>query len=170
MRIADKMNYDQVKSNISKNRTEMADLQNQAASQKRVNKPSDDPLAATRVLQPRTEIGSGQQFLKSVSQAKTFLEYSDQAIGELTEIINRAKELALGQANDPTSNPTARSAVSQEIDQKLHDAAGQHFLFQSVDGYSLMLGLFFQKICELGRVGDFCELDDFSTREFSDDT
>lgn len=136
MRIADKMNYDQVKSNLAKNRSEMADLQNQAATQKRIVKPSDDPLAATRVLQARTEIASGQQFLKSVAQARTFLEYSDQSLSELTEIINRAKELALAQANDASSNHDSRQATASEIDQLFSQAVqvgnrkiGDRFLF-----------------------------------------
>jgi flagellar hook-associated protein 3 FlgL len=67
VRIADKMNYEQVNANLGKNRSEMSELQNQAATQKRVTKPSDDPLAATRVLQTRTEIASGKQFLKSIA-------------------------------------------------------------------------------------------------------
>jgi flagellar hook-associated protein 3 FlgL len=136
MRIADKMNYDQVKSNLSKNRSEMADLQNQAATQKRVVKPSDDPLAATRILQARTEIGSGQQFLKSVAQARTFLEYSEQSLGELTEVVNRAKELAIAQANDASSNHESRLATASEIDQLFSQAVqvgnrklGDRFLF-----------------------------------------
>ena len=111
------MNYEQVKSNLAKNRTELADLQNQSATMKRVNKPSDDPLAATRVLQTKTEVAGGQQFLKSVTQAKTFLEYSDQSLAELTEVINRAKELALAQANDASTNHTSRQATASEIDQ-----------------------------------------------------
>ncbi len=122
MRIADKMNYDQVKSSLSKNRAEMADLQNKSATQKRVNKPSDDPLAATRVLQARTEINSGQQFLKSVSQAKAFLEYSDQSLGELTDIISRAKELALSQSNDPSAGEQSRQVVAAEIEQLFSQA------------------------------------------------
>jgi flagellar hook-associated protein 3 FlgL len=117
MRIADKMNYEQVKSNLAKNRTELADLQNQSATMKRVTKPSDDPLAATRVLQTKTEVAGGQQFLKSVTQAKTFLEYSDQSLAELTEVINRAKELALAQANDASTNHISRQATASEIDQ-----------------------------------------------------
>ncbi len=136
MRIADKMNFDQVKSNLAKNRSEMADLQNQAATQKRVVKPSDDPLAATRVLQTRTEISGGQQFLKSVSQAKAFLEYSDQSLSELNEVIIRAKELALAQANDASTNHTSRQATASEIDQLFSQAVqvgnrklGDRFLF-----------------------------------------
>jgi flagellar hook-associated protein 3 FlgL len=130
------MNFEQVKSNLAKNRSEIADLQNQAATQKRVVKPSDDPLAATRVLQTRTEISGGQQFLKSVSQAKAFLEYSDQSLSELNEVIIRAKELALAQSNDASTNHTSRQATASEIEQLFSQAVqvgnrklGDRFLF-----------------------------------------
>ena len=104
MRIADKMNYDQVTSNLSKNRTDMAELQNQAATQKRVTKPSDDPLAAARVLAGKIDINSNNQFVKSVNNAKTFLEFSEQSLGELSDAISRAKELAINQSNDASAN------------------------------------------------------------------
>ncbi len=117
MRIADKMNYDQVTSNLSKNRTDMAELQNQAATQKRVTKPSDDPLAAARVLAGRIDINSNNQFLKSVNNAKTFLEYSEQSLGELSEAISRAKELAINQSNDASANDGTRKVVATEIAQ-----------------------------------------------------
>src|SRR6476661_8946886 len=117
MRIADKMNYDQVTSNLSKNRTEMAELQNQAATQKRVTKPSDDPLAAARVLAGKIDINSNSQFLKSVYNAKTFLEFSEQSLGELADTITRAKELAISQSNDASANEGTRKVVASEIAQ-----------------------------------------------------
>ena len=122
MRISDKMGYEQVKTNLSKNRSEMADLQGQAASQKRISKPSDDPLGATRILQTRTEIAGSQQFLKSINHARTFLGYSEQSLGDLTEVLVRAKELAIAQANDASTNPNARAATAEEIDQLFHQA------------------------------------------------
>jgi flagellar hook-associated protein 3 FlgL len=136
MRIADKMNYDQVTNNLSKNRSEMNDLQNQAATQKRLTKPSDDPVAASRVLATRTEINGNNQFLKSVTNAKTFLEYSDQSLGELSEALMRAKELAISQANDASSGPKSKEVTSAEIAQ-IHQQAvqignrklGDRFLF-----------------------------------------
>ena len=136
MRIADKMNFDQVKGNLAKNRSDMSELQNQAATQKRVTKPSDDPLAATRVLAARTEIQGGQQFLKNVNQAKTFLEYSDQSLGELSDILVRAKELAISQANDASSGKNTRSVTAAEVEQLYSQAVqvgnrklGDRFLF-----------------------------------------
>lgn len=117
MRIADKMAYEQVKTNIGKNRSTMAELQNQAATQKRVTKPSDDPLAASRVLGNRIDLQGNRQFSKSLNYAKSFIEFSDQSLGELTEVIARAKELAIGQSNDASANEESRHVVATEVEQ-----------------------------------------------------
>lgn len=117
MRIADKMAFEQVKNNISKNRSQMSDLQNQAATQKRVTKPSDDPLAASRVLSNRIDLQGNHQFAKSLNYAKSFIEFSDQSLGDLTEVISRAKELAISQSNDGSANEESRRVVATEIEQ-----------------------------------------------------
>ena len=117
MRIADKMAFAQVNNNLAKNRTEMADLQNQAATQKRVTKPSDDPIAAARVLGARIEEKGNDQFIKNSNSAKAFLELSDQSLGELTESLIRAKELALSQATDGGSDEQSRRVTASEVEQ-----------------------------------------------------
>lgn len=117
MRIADKMAFNQVNQNLSKNRSDMADLQNQAATQKRINKPSDDPLASARVLAARTEERGNNQFIKNINNAKSFLEFTDQSLGELSEILVRAKELAVGAASDASGNSESRMVTASEIGQ-----------------------------------------------------
>lgn len=117
MRIADKMAFDQVKNNVSKNRKQMADLQNQAATQKRVTKPSDDPLAASRVLGARVDLSGKKQFSKSLDYAKSFLELTDQSLGELSENLMRVKELALSQSNDASASEETRKVVATEVEQ-----------------------------------------------------
>ena len=72
MRVSDKMRIDQVNKNINKNRTEMSDLQSQAATLKRVTKPSDDAIAAARVLAARVEDKGFGQFIKNIFNAKSF--------------------------------------------------------------------------------------------------
>lgn len=119
MRVADKMSYEQVNSNISKNRSQMSELQNQAATQKRVTKPSDDPMAASRVLGSRIDLEGNKQFLKNLNYAKSFLDFTDQSLGDLSENISRAKELAISQANDASSSETSRQVVATEIKQLL---------------------------------------------------
>jgi flagellar hook-associated protein 3 FlgL len=136
MRVADNMNYSQVIGNLNKNRKEAADLQNQAATQKRVTKPSDDPSGAARVLSARTDLNAYNQYEKSLQQAKSFLEFSDQSLSEMTDILMRAKELAIGQANEAGANAHTRQAVATEVEQlyqqSLHVAnrkMGDRYLF-----------------------------------------
>ncbi len=118
------MAYQQVQKNIGKNRGDMAELQNQAATQRRINKPSDDPLATTRVLSSRTEEKTNTQFTKNINQAKSFLEFTDQSLNELTELLVRAKELAISQSNDASAGSQSRMMTSKEIEQ-IHNQAVQ---------------------------------------------
>lgn len=117
MRVTDKMGYNQVTAHMQKNRTEMSDLQNQAATQKRVTKPSDDPVAASKVLGVRSDERGGNQFTKNINTARSFLESTDQSLSELAEILMRAKELAIQQASDAGASPETRKVVSEEIKQ-----------------------------------------------------
>lgn len=117
MRISDKMTQTQLLSNLQKNRTEMADLQNQASTMKRITKPSDDPTASARVLTARTEERGAQQFIKNISNARSFLEITDQSLSELSETLVRAKELALNQASDASASADTRRVVATEVEQ-----------------------------------------------------
>jgi flagellar hook-associated protein 3 FlgL len=136
MRISDKMGYNQVTGNLQKNRSDMADLQNQAATQKRITKPSDDPSAAARVLGSRTDERGSKQFVKNVDVARSFLESTDQSLSELTESLTRAKELAIAQANDAGASAETRRAVAAEIEQIYNQAVqignrklGERYIF-----------------------------------------
>lgn len=117
MRISDKLTYDNVQRHLNKNREELVDLQTQAATQKRLNKPSDDPIATSRVLATKTEERGVSQFLKNGSIAQSFLDFSDQSLAEVSEALVRAKELVLAQANDPTANDQTRKVTATEINQ-----------------------------------------------------
>lgn len=117
MRIADSMKYDQVRGNIGKNRSQMSELQNQASTQKRVTKPSDDPVAASRVLSSRIDFQGNKQYLKNLNYAKSFLDTTDQALADVSENLMRMKELAINQANDASANDESRRVVATEVEQ-----------------------------------------------------
>lgn len=117
MRVTDKMGYNQVIGNLQKNRGEMTELQNQASIQKRITKPSDDPVGVTRVLTYRTDEHGSEQFIRNINVARSFLEFTDVSLTELSESLIRLKELAIQQANDAASNPQTRRAVAEEVGQ-----------------------------------------------------
>jgi flagellar hook-associated protein 3 FlgL len=116
VRISDKMNQNQILNNIQKNRTELSNLQNQAATMKRINKPSDDPIGAAKALQNRTENKSLEQFDRNILFARSFLENSESTLSQLSEAVVRAKELAMQGAND-TNGEIPRQMISEEVSQ-----------------------------------------------------
>lgn len=117
MRVSDAQNYLNTNLAIGKNRNEMSELQTQAASQKRINKPSDDPVGTTKLLSSRTNEQGIAQYLKNQDFAKDFLDFTDKSLEELSNAAIRAKELALSQANDPSSSESSRQAVATEVRQ-----------------------------------------------------
>jgi len=136
VRIADNMNYTQMNQNIMKNRSESSKLQDQAATLKRVTKPSDDPVATTRALTAKTDMAGMDQYEKNINLARAFLEYSEQSLGDLNEALVRVKELAIGQANEAGANAITRKTVAAEIDQILNQVVqignrriGERYLF-----------------------------------------
>lgn len=136
MRVTDRMGVNQVINNLQKNRTDMADLQNQAATQKRVTRPSDDPVAAAKVLGMRSEDRTNNQFIKNIHQARSFLEFTDQSLGELNDVLVRMKELAIQQANDAGASAETRKVTAEEVAQGYRQAIqignrklGERFIF-----------------------------------------
>lgn len=117
MRVADKMNFQQAVFNMNKNRNDLSVYQNQAATQKRITKPSDDPIGAARILESRTDIKGLEQYKKNILSSKEFIEFSEQSLGELTELLIRAKELAVQQSTDGGASGVTRKAVAFEIRQ-----------------------------------------------------
>jgi flagellar hook-associated protein 3 FlgL len=117
MRVSDKMTFKQSVHNMNKNRNDLLVYQNQAATQKRINKPSDDPLGAARVLESKTEIVGFDQFKRNILSAKEFVEFSEQSLGQVSDLLIRAKELAIDQADDAGNGPDSRRIVAAEIKQ-----------------------------------------------------
>lgn len=116
MRVTDKIVHNQILSNIQKNRSELANLQNQAATGKKLATPSDDPTGATKVLTNRIEEKNLAQFEKNIFFAKSFLETTESTLAQLGEALIRAKELTLQAASDTVGGPQ-REMIGSEISQ-----------------------------------------------------
>jgi len=144
MRIGDKAATGRIQSGVNKNRAEMSNLQTQAATMKRITKPSDDPVGTMRVQSARTDRTINEQMLRNIYLAKTNIDASEAALGDIGELLMRAKELALSQANDAGSTAVTRRATAVEIDQIFKSIVnignrkfGERFLFggyQTQDG------------------------------------
>lgn len=117
MRVTQNTNYNTVRDSIHTTKARMENLQNQASSLKKLNKPSDNPVGAAKVLEIRTEKMNNQQFQMTARMAETFLNNSDHALAEMADIVVRAKEIALGQASGASANEGTRLGISEEVAQ-----------------------------------------------------
>lgn len=135
MRVSDKMQQHQLLNNLNKNRSELSNLQNQASSLKRVTKPSDDPTGVSRIMQNRTDSNNMTQFDKNIFLGRSFLETTETTLAQMSDVIVRAKELALQAAND-TNQGIPREMIASEVEQLYNSVVemgnrrfGERFIF-----------------------------------------
>ena len=136
MRVTENTNYDSVKNSINRSKERIENLQFQSATLRKVNSPSDDPVGASKILELRTDKMNNDQCQMNSKMAETFLSNTEAAVADLTEIVGRAKEIALGQSSTSTSSESTRVAVSEEISQLFKQAistanrkVGERYLF-----------------------------------------
>lgn len=99
-----------------KTKSKVEDLQIKGSNMKRIQKPSDDPIGNVDLLQIRSQNIDANQYLRNLNFAQTSLGFTETVLEELTDILSKAKELAIGQSSD-IYNPEVRQSVSKEIHQ-----------------------------------------------------
>jgi len=136
MRVTENMNYDVLRTNISRSRERMEKLQTEEATMKKLNTPSDNPVGAAKVLEVRTEKMNNDHFISNAKMAESFLTNSEQVLQDLTNIVVRAKEIAINQSSDASSSPESRLGVAEEVAQLYRQAVsdanrriGDRYLF-----------------------------------------
>ncbi len=94
--------------------SDSARAQEVAASGRRLQAPSDDPVGAARSLRVRAMRGDVETARDKIDTLSRELDTSDSALGSMGDIINRARELAVAMAN-PIADASDRNAVALEI-------------------------------------------------------
>ncbi|TYL08775.1 Flagellar hook-associated protein 3 [Moorella thermoacetica] len=120
MRVTNRMLNNNVIRNINRNLENMARTQEQMSSGKRVNRPSDDPIVVARVLAFKTSIAANDQYKKNMEDAKGWLDASESVLGMATDVLQRARELAVYGSNG-TMPPESMDALGKEVDQLLDE-------------------------------------------------
>lgn len=68
--------------------------QEQLATQKRINRPSDDPIGIGRVLNGRSMLATIDQYTENIRQGKTRLEMTDQTLAMAGDLVKQARRIA----------------------------------------------------------------------------
>jgi flagellar hook-associated protein 3 FlgL len=99
---------------VSRLRQQQADAQNALSSQKRLREASDDPVGAARSTSLRGEVKELGAFRDSVTLGSSSLGAQDGVLGEVHDILIRAREIAAGMSGGLTT-PEARQTAAEEV-------------------------------------------------------
>ncbi|TDR79908.1 flagellar hook-associated protein FlgL [Paludibacterium purpuratum] len=95
-------------------------LQEQLDTQQRVNKPSDDPVAATQILQISQSSGRNTQFVSNSQNVKSQLGLVDTALGNTANLLASMKSLVVQAGNGTLSAPQLQM-MQQQVNQDLNE-------------------------------------------------
>ena len=101
---------------LNKAKKKMEDLQLKGATLKEIVRPSDNPIGNIRVLEIDSKMSDNVQYVKNADYALFNLSFTEKALEELGEVLNRVKELAISMASS-TYNEVNRQHVNNEVRQ-----------------------------------------------------
>ncbi|MCM3056376.1 flagellar hook-associated protein FlgL [Caldibacillus thermoamylovorans] len=116
MRVTQSMLSNNMLRNLSNNYNKMGKLQDQLTTQKRITRPSDDPVVAMLGLGYRDSLNKVQQYSRNISEATNWLDSTDDAISQGVKVLQRIRELTV-QASNGTYEEGQRGAIAVEVDQ-----------------------------------------------------
>ncbi len=114
-RITNQMMYNNSLVNMYSQNEGLYKSSEQLSSGKRVNRPSDDPLAIGEILNFQTRLDRNDRYATFTLKAKGVLSTSESLIASTTDVATRARELAIGQASG-TATAQTRLTTALEID------------------------------------------------------
>ncbi len=116
MRVTQTMMANDLLRNLNSSLTRMDRLQMQLSSGQRINKPSDDPSGLVKALRMRSSLAEGTQYSTNVDEARNYMNATDQALGDINEVLQKVRELTV-KAATATNETDSWASISQEINQ-----------------------------------------------------
>ncbi|MCK9239180.1 flagellar hook-associated protein FlgL [Desulfocurvus sp.] len=116
MRVTHSNRFNLYIGNLNSSLADLMELNIQSATQKVINKPSDNPVGMARVLGHRDTISALDQYRKNVSTAKGWLSLADNKLTRMEEILTRLRTLA-EQSATGTVSADNREQISYEARQ-----------------------------------------------------
>jgi flagellar hook-associated protein 3 FlgL len=120
-RVTENSSLHSINYSVGKSKGKVEDLQLRGSTLKRVSKPSDDPVGNVELLAIRSQNIDAEQYLRNLNFAQTQLSFTENVLTELTDVLVKAKELAVGQAST-IYGAEVREGVAKEIHQLRNQA------------------------------------------------
>lgn len=122
MRVTSKMITNTFLSDLNTNLTSMQKIQKQMTTGKEVNRPSDDPIKAAKIMRLNSDIENNKQYDSNIVDATNWLDTTDTALGQVNNTLTRIKELMIGSQN-AAYGESEKLAIKDEITQRVSEIA-----------------------------------------------
>lgn len=115
--------------------------QEQISTGRRVNRPSDDPVAAARILKLDQELQRISTYQRNIDLAENRLDQEENALSRSVDVVQRVRELTV-QAGNGSLSANDRQSISAELKERLgqladitnsRDASGE-YIFSGFQG------------------------------------
>ncbi len=116
MRVTNNMMTSNLLYNVNKNLEYMSGKQDELATGKKIQKPSDDPVLSSKILARRTDLAELEQYDKNTRDALGWLEITEKALEDNGNIFQRIRELTVQAANG-TNTAEDTQKIKLEIEQ-----------------------------------------------------
>ncbi len=104
--------------NVRQSTSNMSKLQEQISTGKKINRPSDDPAGARKILSLRSEDLRLDQFAKNIRTARQSLDFNASVLQNTSDVLQRITELTMQGVSDSTDQ-NGKTIIANEINQLL---------------------------------------------------
>jgi flagellar hook-associated protein 3 FlgL len=120
MRVTNRLMADTVLNSLYKNTQQLLKLQEMVSSEKRINRPSDDPIGMGKILDYRKVLSSIDQYNTNITNGKTQIDLTESCLEAIDELVLQARRIAVEQsAGELENRPTSAQEVKNIYDQIL---------------------------------------------------
>ena len=114
MRVTQNITTSNFISYINQHAANLLKTQQQVASQKRINKSSDDPIGMGQVLGYRTKLAVTDQYQENIENGMTRIEFNEVTLDLASDLVNTAGRLAADYAG-PSHSAAARQSAALQV-------------------------------------------------------
>ena len=101
-------------SGMEANLSRMVKLQEQMASGKQINRPSDSPITTVSAMQYRSDIRRNEQFSRNANDGLNWLGIADETLTGLMTTVGRVRELVI-RGKNASMGPSERMNIAAEV-------------------------------------------------------
>ena len=118
MRVTDTILKNTFLTNLAFSSERLHDKEIRVLTNKKVNKPSDNPVDALNALAIRERLNEIEQYQRNISRTKMLLQNTETVVSQITEMFQRVKTLTIQGASD-SYGPSDKLSISYEVNQLL---------------------------------------------------